>query len=870
MDAAFEEAKQALADRYDLEGEIGSGGMAVVYRATDLKHDRAVAIKVLRPEVASSVGPERFLREIEIASRLQHPNLVPLFDSGQADDLLYYVMPYVEGESLRLRLDREKQLPTDDAVKIVDDIAEGLEYAHQQGIVHRDIKPENILLTQGGAVLADFGIAQAVQQAGAEKLTKSGVAVGTPVYMAPEQAGGIGTVDFRADQYALACVLYEMLVGEPPFTGPTPQVILARHATDPVPSIRSARSTVPEGMEQAVLRALSKTPADRFPSATGFVEALGQEAVTTGRGRLVPWIAVAAVAGAVLWATLPRQPIAPVSEEDGPNLDSTIVWVAPFENFTGNEERDEVGLAVLSYIYQGLGQIEELTPVSFDVSGRIDSTQTVLERARALGAGTIVHGNYSEIGDNLVFAVDIRRTSDGSTIRPPEQVSGALSELETALETLSARTLGALWAGVLDQDTDMIRLSPPPAVDAVRSWVRAKRLAWDLELPAAEQELRQAISRYPSWTPLKMLLLEFADPSPARDSLLSAVRAAADLNELDRATLRYHASPDYELFDRYDSAKRVSALDPGRPGKLVYHALQMNRVDETLALAGAPVSEPAAPLVWTIALHIKQDHEGELDAARSARTELGEDFFAGPLLVREAVAHVALDRAVDARAIIEEVAQVQSFSYPTVLCAMSQVGRELIAHGYRREGLELLGDAIRWYETNPMERFDYMCELASSAPQLKARLLYEAGDLLKADSVLAVLEQGKSESDEAAQEAGAAISPSMPPYYEALYRGRITARQGGLAAGSQALRAIQERFANERLYFPFFQGLAAIAVLSGDLDLAKEHLQTASTRARHGSRNTWSLYYEVHLDPDFDALREADPAWYDEFMRPKG
>ncbi|MHC4769618.1 MAG: serine/threonine-protein kinase, partial [Planctomycetota bacterium] len=239
MTDTLEHLKAALADRYAIEREIGSGGMAVVYLARDLRLDRAVALKVLRPELAASLGVERFIREIEIAGKLNHPNILPLYDSGEADGLLYYAMPYVEGESLRDLLAREQQLPLDEALRITREVADALSHAHAYGVIHRDIKPENIMFQAGHAVVSDFGIARAVTEAGGEKLTQTGVAVGTPAYMSPEQAAGVGTIDARSDVYALGCLLYEMLAGEAPFTGPTAQAIMARHAMDPVPSLRT-------------------------------------------------------------------------------------------------------------------------------------------------------------------------------------------------------------------------------------------------------------------------------------------------------------------------------------------------------------------------------------------------------------------------------------------------------------------------------------------------------------------------------------------------------------------------------------------------------------------------------------------------------
>jgi serine/threonine-protein kinase len=267
----------ALDGRYAIVREIGSGGMATVYLAEDLKHQRQVAVKVLRPELAAVIGAERFLSEIRTTARLQHPHILPLFDSGETDGFLFYVMPFVEGESLRQRLDRETQLPLDDVIRIATQVASGLDYAHRQGVIHRDIKPENILLHEGAALIADFGIALAASKAGGStRMTETGMSLGTPHYMSPEQAMGQRDITSCADVYALGAVTYEMLVGEPPFTGPTAQAIVAKViTTEPLPP-RVQRSTIPQAMNDAVLVALAKVPADRYKTTLKFAEALAR------------------------------------------------------------------------------------------------------------------------------------------------------------------------------------------------------------------------------------------------------------------------------------------------------------------------------------------------------------------------------------------------------------------------------------------------------------------------------------------------------------------------------------------------------------------------------------------------------------------
>ena len=303
----------ALEGRYRIERELGAGGMATVYLAEDVRHRRKVALKVLRPELAAVIGAVRFLKEIETTANLQHPHILPLHDSGEVDGTAFYVMPFVHGESLRERLTREKVLPIDDALRITREVASALGYAHRHGVIHRDIKPENILLHDGQAVVADFGIALAAAATGSTRMTETGMSLGTPTYMSPEQAMGERTLDGRTDIYALGCVLYEMLTGEPPFTGPTAQAIVAKVMTERPAPILPRRSRVPAHVENAILVALEKLPADRFANAADFSAALDarvpagapQPAVTPARRSVLPWsgwAAAAVLAGVAVWS----------------------------------------------------------------------------------------------------------------------------------------------------------------------------------------------------------------------------------------------------------------------------------------------------------------------------------------------------------------------------------------------------------------------------------------------------------------------------------------------------------------------------------------------------------------------------------------
>jgi len=427
----FAELNAALAGHYIIDRELGRGGMALVYLARDVRHERFVALKTLRPEIAMALGRERFLREIKLAARLQHPNILPVYDSGVADGLLFYVMPFVEGESLRERLEREPQLPLDDALQITREVADALSYAHSHDVVHRDIKPENIMLSGGHAIVTDFGIARAVSAAGGDKLTETGLAIGTPAYMPPEQAAGTGQVDRRSDIYSLACVLYETLAGQPPFTGPTAQAIMARHSLDSVPRLKIVREAIPDELETVIERALEKVPADRYQTAEQFSNALttastGRISRVTGGRRPTPpgrsrWRRPIPVTGgllllaAITWLVISRRGPARPS---GTGMDVRRVAVLYFQ--------DQSPDSSLGYLADGLSEalIDQLSAIrALDVvsrggvapfRGRDVSRDSI---ARALGAGTLVEGAVEPIGSRARVTVRLVDGASGADVR---------------------------------------------------------------------------------------------------------------------------------------------------------------------------------------------------------------------------------------------------------------------------------------------------------------------------------------------------------------------------------------------------------------------------------------------------------------------
>jgi eukaryotic-like serine/threonine-protein kinase len=457
----------ALASQYRVVRELGHGGMATVYLAEDAKHGREVAIKVLHADLGASIGSERFEREIRLAAQLQHPHILGLYDSGSAEGLLYYVMPFVKGESLRDRLAREGQLPIDDAIRITLEVADALAHAHKRGIVHRDIKPENILLTDEHALVADFGIAKAASEAGQNKLTQTGMAVGTPVYMAPEQASG-ETVGPTADIYSLGCVLYEMLAGDPPFTGKNAMALMAKHAMEQVPSIRIVRQSVPEEVEEAIFMAMGKSPADRPQTAAQFAELLGipltvTAAMRTGAGmsavrrtttsrfpaiaRRLPWWrrmtvvipAAVVLAGLATAAVLYQRSDAAVSL--GP--DDRRVAVLYLEDRSRDSSLAPLASGLTEGLMEELSSSPSLTVVSRSgVEAFRGSDLSADSIARALRAGYLVRGEVEPEGSNVRVSVRLDDAS-GVNLRRASFVIAMRANLTEVASDMIRRQLGA-------------------------------------------------------------------------------------------------------------------------------------------------------------------------------------------------------------------------------------------------------------------------------------------------------------------------------------------------------------------------------------------------------------------------------------------
>ena len=521
MDDAVARIASALAERFVIEREVGRGGMATVHLATDLRHGRRVAVKLLRPELGAALGAERFLREIEIAARLQHPNILPLYDSGEVLGQLFYVMPFIAEESLRERLRREKQLTIDEAVRIASEVAEGLSYAHSQGVVHRDVKPENILFSGGHAVVADFGIARAISEAEG-KLTGTGLSVGTPAYMSPEQ--GSGEADARSDIYSLGCVLYEMFVGEPPFTGRNSQVIMARHAVDPVPSIRTVRTTVPEALERAVMKALAKVPADRFATATEFAETIRKPERRAVRESAAP-------PEPASWHAL---------------------VVLPFENMSADPENQWISDGITEELITAMTRIAGLRVASrtssFAFKGKAADIRTVGEQ---LHVGTVVEGSVRRVGNLLRIAAELTNVADGYCLWSAtfERELGDVFVLQEEISRAIVEELRPTLAGRVPSAPLVKR--PTDNVEAYHVYWRG-RYFWNQRTPQGMQRALdcygEALARDPSYA---LAYAGMADAYvglsqfqylPPREVFPKAEAAARRALELDPTLAEAHTS----------------------------------------------------------------------------------------------------------------------------------------------------------------------------------------------------------------------------------------------------------------------------------------------------------------------------------------
>jgi TolB-like protein/Tfp pilus assembly protein PilF len=678
----------ALAERYAIERELGAGGMATVYLARDLRHDRAVALKVLRPELGQVLGPDRFLREIRTTAQLAHPHILPLHDSGEAAGFLYYVMPFVEGETLRDRLTREKQLPLEEALRITRAVADALGYAHSLGLVHRDIKPENILFEAGHAVVADFGIAKAIASAGSSRLTETGLAIGTPAYMSPEQAAGSQDVDGRSDLYSLGCVLYEMLAGQPPFTGPTADSVVRQHLAADPPSITVVRPAVPTPVAAALQRVLAKTAADRFTTAARFAEALAHPEATGAvlKARRPAWwrrravrLAAAAVVLILIAGAVDRwwRPGALRSRQL-----RTAIAVMPLTNFSAEGPHSYFAGGLHDELITQLAKVAALT-----VIGRTSaltyagSTKRLSQIGQELAVGSIVEGSVQVDGNRLRVNVQLIDPATEKNLWA-EHYDRTLDDAFAVQSEIAQKIVEVVGATLTRAEAGAIAAAPTANPEAYRLYLQGeeyrRRAGYDRRnLESAQPLLERALALDPgfalahaslSFVHGAMYFLKF-DPYPARAELQrreaeTALRLAPDLpqahwamgvaytwgprdvrralEEMRRAAEKLPGSAELRSWigmlhrgvGEWDQAlaafEQAKALDPRDAllfedlGSGTYQALRRYR-EAVAAMNQALALAPDAASDREVKAYIYFLWQGQLDTLRSVLEQVPED-----------------------------------------------------------------------------------------------------------------------------------------------------------------------------------------------------------------------------------------------------
>jgi len=857
----LDQLTSALSDRYVIESEIDTGGMATVYRARDLKHDRTVAIKVLRPDLAEAIGADRFLKEIRTTANLSHPHILPLFDSGEADGFLYYVMPFVKGESLADRLEQEGQLPVEDAIQIAREVADALAYAHRNGVIHRDIKPANVMLDEGHALLMDFGIAQAQAGADETRLTGMGMSLGTPAYMSPEQISGQGKVEGRSDQYALACVLYEMLAGHPPFTAENVQTVMRQHLAAVAPKVTGARTSVPTGVAKAIHRGLAKSPADRYRTVAEFERALAGATlpllgrIPLGRARAMAYgvTGVLALAAAGLVGSLLRPEV-----ETGPPPDPALVAIAPFRNDTGDPTYDLLSSQAAENVQhflelRGVAQAVSRTVLEPILLSAEPSQDTVAFLSRRLGAGIVVTGRLVLLGDSLQIRAGCFDAVAGDDFFPVQPVTVPKSSPELALQQIPDRVV-AVIAQFLDPGNPFEAFeSPPRVLDAYREFRRASEMA------AQGGSQDEVIAHY-----LRASELDSTYLVPLLD-VADQLRTAGRLEEMDSVLAvlenrRQLMTPLQLLFFDYTrlgiegelelAQLKVREIAKTHPTEIAYNqgieALNLNYLDEAAAALErweTPEGgfreefvsiQPLYFNVYPIVLHLLGRHQKELAVVLEGRRRFPAMF---GLRDREVEARAASG---DMENLDSLVALSRSTGGGASLFRIWAAADELRAHGFREEAGTILEEEFRQFDSHPI----YSDTVHPyRGPHTRAHILHRLGREAEAHALW----------EEAL--------PHVPLDHEAVGLLGVTAAHAGDTAQARELLDRLSRIPDPDALARAAQYRAWIAVALGEYEQAVRFL--GQLPPLNGYRGLY-LHRDINLEP----LR-GYPA-FDAFMRSKG
>jgi len=859
VDDLLRRLQKALGNRYGVEPEIGRGGMAIVYLAHDLKHRRRVAIKVLKPELVPALGADRFLREIEIAAQLTHPNILPLYDSGEASGLLYYVMPYVEGETLRHRLSREHQLPLDEAVQIAHQVADALGYAHALGLIHRDIKPENILFQAGHALVSDFGIARAVSQAtGAVggQMTESGIAVGTLAYMSPEQAAGRKDVDGRTDIYSLGCVLYEILAGEVPL-GPS---ISPASTGGPAADIRVARASVSVPLAGVIARALARVPADRFATGTQFQEALraatgpgtaepagrqvARRARRPARRRLAWTVGVMAVFGAGSWYAVSAWRSA---------IDAPRVAVAPFEDRTSDPRLAQLGDLAADWITRGISRSQSFEVTAAAVAREAWSAEGAFPRrqvrtlAERTGATVIVSGAYALDRYAIRFDAEIIDARTGRLVTDLEPISAAADSAMPAIATLAERVAAALVARLGPQLTGSVN-SNPPTLEAFREYQMGLDVFSRGEWEQSIAHFRRAIaidSTYPPPVVWAAMAYNNLLRPGAADTLLMTIRPQVQrLIPIERVTFEWVAAGI-----RGDRAARLRWADEGfrlEPRNWAYPLgltlMRSNRPRRALEVLRLYDRDTPFGRNWPgywqrsgNAHHLLGEYPRELKLAQQWR---GGNAPQLRDLTLELRALAALGRLAEVEELLDLSGSLQPLGQGRARRSAALVAvvtaQELRGHGHREAANTVLDRTIARFRSGATEDAD---------AYTLGRALYLRERWADARAVFDSLHRAQPQNID--------------------YLGYLSATYARLGDRERAA-TLDSKLAS--MNQPYIRGLhtrwrAQVAAVLGDRERAMRLLRQAADE-------DIPVGIELHAEIDFEALRDYPP--FQAFIRPKG